>query len=152
MIVDNKRLNITQEINGNYQGDSPIYDIAGGYIKTLKYVKYTAMGLNWDILVPVANPNPWLIEHFLKKTSIPQASPAVDELNLIMKFILDGNTTSFQLTPCLINSRDKSPMEGVRVRANTHYDHVGSKEIHEILQTWKTTQQNIKEQINKLIH
>jgi len=152
MVVDNERLNISQKIHGNYLEDSPIYDIISKYIKILEHVRYTAMGLNWDILVPVKTPSSWLIEHFLKKSSIPKSSPTIEGLNLTMNFTLEGNTTSFQFTPELAKVSDSSTIEGVRVRANTHYDNVDSNEIREKLQTWKETQRSIKKQITKLIH
>jgi len=151
MTVDNERMNITQKINDNYHEISPIYDIASEYIKILEHVKYTALGLNWDILVPIKTPDSWLVGHFLKKTSIPKSSPAVKGLNLTMNFNLDGNITSFQLAPALINFKEKGPVEGVLVRANIHYENASSNEIRKKLQTWKETQQSIEKQIHKLI-
>lgn len=153
MTVDNERLNITQIIKGDYQEVSPIYDMASNYTKILEHVKYTAMGLNWDILVPTKDSSSWMIEHFLKKTSIPKSGPAVEGINLMMKFTFLGNAVSFHLAP-----EERSPVEGnvpfdgVRVRANIHYAQVNAAEIRKNLQTWKEVQQFIKKQINKLIH
>ena len=149
--VDNERLNITQEINGDYPESSPIYGIASGYLKILEHIKYRAMGLNWNIFVPTTEPGPWLIDHFLKKSSIPKSSPALEGLNLTMKFNFSGNTINFQLAPETIAFAGKTPIDAIRVRTNTHYDTKSTSEILETLTTWKETQQFIKKQINKLI-
>ncbi len=151
--VDNERMNITQIIQGEYQEDSPIYDIASEYIKILEHVKYTAMGLNWDILIPVKDSSSWMIEHFLKKASIPKSSPVVEGITLALKFTFLGNAVSFHLA-----HEERSPVEGnvpfdgVRVRANIHYDKVNAAEMRKNLQEWKKVQQFIKIQINKLVH
>jgi hypothetical protein len=151
LTVDNERLTITQKINDKYPESSTIYDIASDYIKILEHVKYTAMGLNWNIVVPMTSPKLWMIDHFIKKASIPKSSPAIDGLSLTMKFNYSGNVASFQLSPENISIGDKSSLDVVRVRANIHYEKTGSPEIQKNLKTWKDVQQFIKLQINKLI-
>ena len=150
--VDNERFNITQKIDGDYPKSLPIYNMATGYIKILEHVKYTAMGLNWDIVVPMKSPYSWMIGHFIKKASIPKSSPAIDELNLTMKFDFSGNIASFQFSPKSITIGDKPALDGVRVRANIHYEKTASPEIQKNLETWKDAQEFIKLQITKLIH
>ena len=152
LTVDNERFNITQMINGDYPESSPIYDMATDYIKILEHVKYTAMGLNWDIVVPMKSPDSWMIEHFIKKASIPKSGPAIDGLNLTMKFDFLGNAASFQFSPKSIIIGDKPALDVVQVRANIHYDKTGSPEIQKNLETWKDAQEFIKLQITKLIH
>ncbi|MEA2084118.1 MAG: hypothetical protein U9O82_07760 [Thermodesulfobacteriota bacterium] len=152
LTVDNERFNITQKINAGYPESSPIYDIAIDYIKILEHVKYTAMGLNWDIVVPMKSPDSWMVEHFLKKASIPKSGPDIDGLNLTMKFNFSGNVASFQFSPESIVIDNKPSLDVVRVRANIHYEKTGSPEIQKKLETWKDAQQFIKLQITKLIH
>lgn len=151
--VDNERLNITQEINGTYQDDSPIYKLAVGYMQILKHVKYTAVGLNWNIIVPKSDPEIWLVEHFLKEESIPKSAPGLEELNLSMKFDLEGKKTNFQLSSgtVKIDSAQEIPTSGVIVRTNSHYDAQNTDEIINVLTDWQKTQELTILQIEKII-
>lgn len=149
--VDNERLNISETIKGDYPEHSKIYEIAKNYIKLLEHVKYTAVGLNWDILVPASSPTAWLTDHFFKKSSVPKSGPKLKSADLTMQFEIGEGLAHFKLSPAVTKTEENS-IEAVRVNSNIHYPIDKLKNIQEILCAWKDTQKLIKQQITKLVN
>ncbi len=65
--VDPNNLTIQEEVNGDFKESYLVHKCAEKYVEVLRYVPYTALGMNWHLSIGAEEPLNWVKNRFLRE-------------------------------------------------------------------------------------
>ncbi|MHB8970926.1 MAG: hypothetical protein ACYC3X_01155 [Pirellulaceae bacterium] len=86
--VEQNKIQITDPNVEDGPGKSKISDIAAAYIEILPHVRYTAVGNNFQCLIPQNSPGEYLKSRFLKEGAWSNAPSQLDAIGLRLSYPL----------------------------------------------------------------
>lgn len=136
---------------------SKIKDIAKQYIDVLKHVRYTAVGINFDVFIEIDKTKDFLINRFLKPGSWNSEKHSMEASSFKFVYPLGNGKFNFSFgkgrkssaTPEGVGNR-----EGLLIKTNFHRNCTGypsSDQVNEYLENVKTDWETCQNTISDLI-
>jgi hypothetical protein len=123
--VESKKIQITDHNPPATGVSKRISDIAKKYVTTLPHVRYTALGINFDSLTDVENPEKWLKDRFLKPGPWSMSDRSLDAVGLRLVYpIRNGGRLILSLDAGRARHQDLGEEERpvIIAKANFHRD------------------------------
>lgn len=138
--VDPDRCTIQEEINDSLRDKYHIHQPASKYIETLPHLPYRAIGLNWKLWRPVAQPDQWLKQQFMKESFV--AGALVAPTSLVFQFPpSEGSRCTLNIQAAI---RQDSNENGILADFNFHFDLSNPEEIKNKIDIWRKMQNEME--------
>ena len=149
-----EQLQIKHEVLGDFPEKTPACNITKQYLRNLKHVNYTSVGLNWSAAFPKSGAEEWLVNRFIKSSKWAiKGESSLAGANITLKFKKDEVVYSFTLSSKIdLKISDKEPFEAVMIDVNAHHPGpYNMKEIVKVIDGWKEAQTFAQEQVERLL-
>lgn len=149
--VDRERFEVRRECGGEFLANYNIHDFAAQYVNILPHVRYTTMGLNWQISIESAEPEKFIIERFVKPESWKESRSNLLKSSINFSFEVKDAIFNINFAPGRAKvANEEQPV--IIINANFHHTGPFSQEqISEIARNWKAREIYIKELLPKLL-
>ncbi|MBI4776686.1 MAG: hypothetical protein HY788_21325 [Deltaproteobacteria bacterium] len=149
--VDRERLEIKQECGGDFLENYYIYDLASKYVKLLPYVRYTTMGLNWQVSIEKEEPEKYITNTFVNCKPFRDSRLDILSSSVNISFEVRNTLCNLNLVPgrAKVASREYSA-----VIANVNFHHKGPfshQEINRRVKQWRAREDYIRKMLPKLL-
>ena len=121
--VDPQRMRVVQQVFDGNPANSRIADITEAYSSVLRHVKYTAVGVNFRIYLPMSDPDEYIKETFVKKGPWYTAArtPMTAALKLVYSLPSDGRLL-IDLNSGTVNRSGGKTEKALIIGSNFHRD------------------------------
>jgi hypothetical protein len=149
--VDRERFEVRRECGGEFLKNYDIHDMAATYVNVLPHVRYTTMGLNWQISIENAEPEKFVTERFLKAEAWKDSGLALLNSSVNLNFEIDSVVCKLNFMAGRAKVADQ---EHPAVIISINFHHKGPftiEELTNILKLWKIREDYTKELLPKLL-
>lgn len=151
VFVDRERLDVRIECDGEFLETYKIHDLAANYVNILPHVRYTTMGLNWQISTKTEEPEKFILERFLKSEAWKESGLTLLKSAVNLSFEVEGAVCMLYFAPGQSKMGDKEH-PAVIMNINFHYKGpFKAEEINNILQQWKARENYLLGILPKLL-
>jgi len=153
IIVDTEKLNFSDSNSEKLPDESPIPQIAIKYISTLKYVPYTAVGINFHCIYDFSHmpPTQFILNRFINR-EIWKEFHENDTIGLKFAFNKANVTHNLEINPSTVTEKKTNKKyPAIFVKSNFHCipkdDILGDIKVY--IEQWKDRLQELKETLEK---
>ena len=147
--LDRSRLAVREDCQGTFQGSYDTHAAVVAYLRTLSYVPYQSLGLNWLVTLNVDEPRAWLSSRFLANG--PWASTYCAKLSMTPRFTIE--LEGAQLNVAFGEQANADPDLPASLVMDCNVHHEGPMEVRELcnaIENWQARQKSLVDVLSVL--
>ena len=154
LIVEPNKSTVTDQSSDRDPLTSDITEIAKKYVQALQHVRYTAVGINFDLFLEVPDVNSFLKDRFLKPGPWNNADRTIEKFSTKFVYKLEDGVFNLPFGAAtldvVLEENTKKTLRGILFKANFHHvdqDFLNSEQVivklNHVGEDWKTCQETI---------